>query len=92
MTWQELCASKVREDITAAQEVFPFIVQQFSYQSLELEIRDWVLQNVGDAMIVISKELQGPAQNFPPVLVTYGFKYENDAVAFRLKFPSNVSR
>lgn len=88
MTWQEICTSKVQEDIAAAQEKFPFIVQRLSYRGLELDIGNWVLRNVGEDMIVISKELQGPPQNFGPVLITYGFKHESDAIAFKLKFPS----
>ena len=88
MTWQEVCANQVKKDIAAAQVAFPFIVQRLSYQSLELDIGNWVCQYVGDAMIIISKERQGPPQNFGPVLITYGFKHESDAIAFKLKFPS----
>jgi hypothetical protein len=73
-------------DVTVAKEAFPFLVQRLSYQSLELDIGIWVCENVGDAMIIISKVRHGPVQNFGPVLITYGFKFEADAVAFKLKF------
>lgn len=87
MTWQEVCAGKVKKDIAAAQKKFPFIVQRLSYRDLELDIGHWVCENVGDAMLVIAKEIQGPPQNFGPVLITYGFKHESDAIAFKLRFP-----
>ena len=65
---------------------FPYIVKRISYRSLELDIGNWVCENVGGDMIVISKVRHGPNINFSPVTITYGFKREEDAIAFKLRF------
>ena len=78
-------ARKNDEDIEAVRERFPFIVKRLSYRDLELEVGHFMLP-LGENAVVISKIPQGPAQNFPPVLITYGFKREDDAVAFALRF------
>lgn len=64
---------------------FPYIVKRISHRSLELDIGNWLLPIGGD-MIVISKVRHGPNINFSPVTITYGFKKEEDAIAFKLRF------
>lgn len=77
---------KYEEDIQAARSKFPYIVQRLSYEILEFELANWISENVGDRMILISKERQGSAVPFSPVLIAYGFEDEADATAFSLKF------
>ena len=64
---------------------FPYTVQRRSVSSLELEIGQWVCENVGADMIVLSKKAASTAP-WSSILITYGFKYEPDAIAFKLKF------
>lgn len=78
----------IQEDLEIVRKEYPFIVTRLSYQSLELDLGNWICENVGDDMVIISKERQGPLQNFGPVLITYGFKHIEDATAFKIKFRS----
>lgn len=85
MTRQELYAWRMREDIDAVKAQYPFIVKRVARNSLDTEVGDW-LTTLGDAYLALAKEPQGPTINFPPWIITYGFKNENDAIAFALKF------
>lgn len=78
-------SAQLERDIEEVRKSFPFIVERLSYRDLELDIGDW-LNPLGEDIVVISKIPQGPKINFPPVLITYGFKNEADAIAFKIRF------
>ncbi len=75
--------TRIEEDLAAAIADFPFLVTRKSNKSVETEIGEWFCQN---ECIVLSRKSLGPLQNFPNWMITYGFKFEEDAVAFKLKF------
>ena len=89
MRWDRAMQACIKKDIEAVQKDYPYLVRRISYQNVSLDIGNWISENVGCDMIVVSKEPQGPAQNFPPSLITYAFRYEADAVAFKIKFGAN---
>ena len=72
-------------DIDAVKDEFPFIVKISSYRTLALEETKY-LMTIPNNWIIVSKYREGPVVNFGPTVVAYGFKHEQDAVAFKLKF------
>lgn len=85
MTRQELYAWQVRKDIDAVKAEYPFIVKRITKNSVDTDIGEWLV-DISAGYIVIAKEPQGPTINFPPWIITYGFKREDDAIAFALRF------
>lgn len=81
----EIYSERFREDIEAVKHAYPYIVVRRSLNHIELDIGSWVCENVGDNMLVISKKAESTAP-WSSVLVAYGFKFESDATAFKLRF------
>ncbi len=77
--------TRLKEDIDAVRASYPYIVQRTTKETVSEEIGDWFVSLGGD-MLVISKIRIGPVVNFGPWIITYGFKYEADATAFKLRF------
>lgn len=76
---------KIDEDIAVVKEHYPYIVKLVSYKALATE--EWeFLNKLQDSAILIAKYMEGPVQNVGPITVVYGFKQEDDAVAFKLLF------
>jgi hypothetical protein len=74
------------EDIAAAKEVYPFIVKRQTRTRLNLDIGQWITDNPAIDMAVITREvIDGPGLALV-IEITYGFKKEEDAIAFKLKF------
>lgn len=87
--WDRAMKAAIERDHEAVRKDYPYFVKRISYRNLSLDIGNWISENIGCDMIVVSKEPQGPPQNFPPSLITYAFRYEADAVAFKIKFGAN---
>lgn len=73
------------QDLIEVKNNFPYIVFRDTSSSIHFSLGRWVLKNIGDDMIIMNKEIL----NMYPYLVriTYAFKHECDAIAFKLKFP-----
>lgn len=74
-----------RGDIAEAMKIYPYVVTKEVMRNGDADIADW-LATMGDNVLVISKIRIGPPQNFGPMIVSYGFKREDDATAFVLRF------
>jgi hypothetical protein len=85
VTRQELYAWQVRKDINAVKASYPFVVKRTARNAVDTEVGEW-LTALGVSYLSIAKEPQGPTINFPPWIITYGFKREDDAIAFALRF------
>lgn len=72
-------------DTDVVKEEYPFIVKISSHKTLATEEYEY-LRTLRDDYIVVTKYREGPAVNMGPIVMVYGFRYENDAVAFKLKF------
>jgi hypothetical protein len=68
--------------IDAVKDGFPFIVIISSYKYFAFQY----ISNITNDWIIVSKYKEGPVVNFGPTVVVYGFKHEQDAIAFKLKF------
>lgn len=77
-------------DLEAVQASYPFLVKVTGNIQLTLDICDWIVP-ICDDILVVDRYSIGPAINFPPWTVTYGFKKEEDALAFRIKFGKYLS-
>lgn len=77
--------SPPNEDIAEAMKIYSHIVTKEVMRNGDADIADW-LDTLGDNAAVISKIRIGPPQNFGPIIVLYGFKCEDDAIAFVLRF------
>ena len=74
-----------RGDIAEAMKIYPYVVTKEVMRNGDADIADW-LDTMGDNAVVISKISIGPPMNFGPVFMSYGFKREDDATAFVLRF------
>ena len=72
-------------NIDAVKEDYPFIVKVPSEKSYDEDRGNYLLSHCRD-WIVVTKYREGPVVNFGPVIVVFGFKNEQDAVAFKLRF------
>lgn len=84
--WSRAMQAARARDYEAIREDYPYFVERLSYRSLQLDIGNWVAENIGIDMIVVSKKLQNPSDYFTPSIITYAFRHESDAVTFKLRF------
>ena len=73
-------------DIDAVKEDYPFTVKTISDNSPRLDIGDYLASENIEDWIVVTKYREGPVVNRGPTIVVFGFKNEQDAVAFKLRF------
>ena len=71
-------------DIDAVKKDNPFMVKIISDKAVDV-VRGEYLVFLKD-WIIITKYRQGPTINFGPTITVFGFKHEQDATAFKLKF------
>jgi hypothetical protein len=72
-------------DKEVIKSLFPYQITRESYDRVEPEIGDYFV-SLGEDALVIEQYRRGPNINFGPYVIVYGFKHEQDAVAFKLKF------
>lgn len=78
--------TREEEDLLTVKKEYTFLVQRVSYKNVGVEVGEWAAKHMGDRMLIISRKRLGPPLNFGPHVITYGFKNEDDAIAFTLKF------
>ncbi len=74
----------LEKDLEAVKVAFPFIVTRLSRTDVELDIGKWLYSLDGDVIAISRKRIGFIWEK--KSLVTYGFKKEEDATAFKLKF------
>lgn len=79
--------SQRERDLEAVKFAFPYFVTKQSPGRLDLEVLNWLAENVDDGYMLVDTYPIGPKINVPPWITTYAFKDVADAITFKLKFP-----
>lgn len=82
--WDRAMKAAIERDHEAVIKEYPYLARRISTTPYDIEVGDW-LMSIGLNQIVLEKSTRDWITD--TVIVTHAFRYEADALAFKLRFP-----
>lgn len=81
--WDRALRAATERDHEAVKKDYPYLVKRVSREPLSLDVAEWLMP-IGYNQLVLEKSMKDWITD--TVIITHAFRFEEDALAFKLRF------